>query len=473
MGIFTRKRKSGVVYGIAFQHDGAQQQELVGPNKAEARQLLVQRKREVAEGTYSREHKTGRVSLEAFAETWSGGRTIKTAKDERRRMRRHLLPHLGKMPIGEIRPKHIIGWIKTLRREAKIGPQTIRHAYNIARLIFRDALIEELVQSNPCVVPDNVLPPLPAKEPGIYEKPDVIALLTDERIPEYRRVFYAMAFFTGMRHGEIAGRRWRDWDPKPEPLGALHVRTQYRDEPLKAPDGQPRPRVAPVHPELARMLAAWKLSGFAKQFGRLPRPDDFIVPSTRGGGPRTARSTYGVFTGTDCPEVGVQPLTFHRTRDTFASLCRRGGARKDVVEKITHNATGDTLDTYTHFDWAPLCEAVLCLGLTLKPATVIQLPRAVGMSDSMSREPDDHADGRKKASGEAHPGPRYYATSGEPSGKVGERGARGRASGAPKTPSVSGGDEKYVAGHRSEADAFDEALADGAPGAFPPERGDG
>jgi hypothetical protein len=42
-------------------------------------------------------------------------------------------------------------------------------------------------------------------------------------------------------------------------------------------------------------------------------------------------------------------------------MCRRGGARKDVLEKVTHNAQGDVVDAYTHWDWTPLCEAVLCL----------------------------------------------------------------------------------------------------------------
>ncbi len=32
---------------------------------------------------------------------------------------------------------------------------------------------------------------------------------------------------------------------------------------------------------------------------------------------------------------------------------------------MTHNAAGDTVDHYTHWAWAPLCEAVLCLKLPL------------------------------------------------------------------------------------------------------------
>jgi hypothetical protein len=34
-----------------------------------------------------------------------------------------------------------------------------------------------------------------------------------------------------------------------------------------------------------------------------------------------------------------------------------------VLERVTHNSSGKIIDRYTHFDWAPLCEAVLCLRL--------------------------------------------------------------------------------------------------------------
>ena len=66
----------------------------------------------------------------------------------------------------------------------------------------------------------------------------------------------------------------------------------------------------------------------------------------------------------DCTHVGIPPLTFHRLRDTFISLARRGGARKDVLERVTHNAAGDIIDRYTSFDWQPLCEAVSCLKIS-------------------------------------------------------------------------------------------------------------
>lgn len=399
MGVYARRHGRKITYYATFMvgPKGAryQEQELVGPNKEEARRVEAQRKREVRDGTYSPEHKTGAVTVDRYAKTWGDGRKNKTAGDDRSRLRDHVLPAIGSMQLRDVRPKHIRAAIEGLKAKAGIGPKTIRNVYGTLRALFRDAVIEELIVATPCVLPPGVLPAKPRKVKAIYEKADVVKLLTSPRVPWDRRVVYALAFFTGMRHGEIAGRRWRDWDPKSSPLGCLAVDTQYNDEPLKSPDGEVRPRRVPVHPELAKILAEWKLSGFARFFGKAPRPDDFIVP-TRGvrNRCRAVRRSLHNLQERDCPNAGVAPLTFHRSRDTYISLTRRDGARKDVLERVTHNAAGDVFDQYTLFDWLPLCEAVSCLRLSLDGGQVVALPIAAAGGSSGH---DGFHDGPKSA----------------------------------------------------------------------------
>jgi hypothetical protein len=143
------------------------------------------------------------------------------------------------------------------------------------------------------------------------------------------------------------------------PLAALSVGTQYLDDPLKTKT----PRVVPVHPTLTRVLAAWRQSGFQSFFGRSPSADDFIVPSRTGS--CRARGTTLRNLQEDCAATAVTARRTHDTRHTFISLARRDGARKEVLERVTHNSCGDIVDHYTQFDWEPLCEAVACLRLSL------------------------------------------------------------------------------------------------------------
>ena len=69
-------------------------------------------------------------------------------------------------------------------------------------------------------------------------------------------------------------------------------------------------------------------------------------------------------------------------REAFITLARRGGAPKDIVERITHNAKGDIVDEYTTWDWEPLCKAVLCFpeidaeidGINISREIIVEAP---------------------------------------------------------------------------------------------------
>jgi integrase len=392
MGWFERERDGASYFYATFMFGEApnrrQIQEYAGTTKASALSLAAKRAREVRDGAYTPSSKTGIVTLASYATGWGEKRTNVCADDDRSRLRDHVIPYLGEKRLNEVRPVDVRDLINLLKTKTKtprknqktppglLSPKTIHNVYGTLSAMFRDAKFEELVASNPCGLPKKMLP---ARGRGgrkdIYEIHQVVALITDVRIPLDRRLVYALASLTGMRHGEVAGRRWRDWDPNTAPLGALRCEDQYDSKPLKTAHQEPRPRLIPVHPVLAKLLAEWKLSGFAMLFGRAPKPEDFIVPSRRGPAVhRTVRRTLHNLQDRDCPRLGIEALTFHRFRDSFISHCLRGGANKNVVEKITHNAIGDIMDGYTQLDWEPLCQAVLCYRISLVPPPVISLP---------------------------------------------------------------------------------------------------
>jgi len=102
--------------------------------------------------------------------------------------------------------------------------------------------------------------------------------MTDPRIRLDRRVFHTLQGLTGTRVGEVACIRWRDYDCRAKPLGALHVHCQYDGQPLKTASGaDTKARIVPVYPELARVLSEWRSRGFRSVYGRRPSEEDFIV----------------------------------------------------------------------------------------------------------------------------------------------------------------------------------------------------
>jgi hypothetical protein len=104
----------------------------------------------------------------------------------------------------------------------------VRHVYAALHQVLHDAVVDEVIPANPCVLKRGELPPKIDKDPtwrpgAVFTREEVEALCSDPRIPEDRRVLYGIELLTGMRSGEAAALPWRAYDPTPTPLGRLVV----------------------------------------------------------------------------------------------------------------------------------------------------------------------------------------------------------------------------------------------------------
>lgn len=383
--MFIRIRKSGRrVHYISFTDQaGNEVQELVGPNKAEAEARLVQRRREVAAGTYNRELKA--ATFGAYAELWISKRTARHVADDASDLRKHAVPirvlgkPLGEWRVWELKPRHFIALADhhLARHRAgvvgAIAPKTLKNVIGLCRTLMRDAVIDELTVANPVVLPRGYIPLRAAPPKDVYSGAELRALLDDG--PLLLRTVFALLTWTGMRHGEAAGLRWKDWVVDTGPLTGLIVDSQYDDRPLKTTQEITRARVVPVRQELAAALELWGREGWAMEYGRLPVSGDFIAPSLQDPAkPRTDGQTRKALQRA-CKRLGMRCLDVHRFRHTFISRARQNGADKTTLERVTHNASGDVIDLYTHGLWLPLCEAVECFSLDARAirAPVISL----------------------------------------------------------------------------------------------------
>jgi len=203
-------------------------------------------------------------------------------------MKNHILPTLGSHRLEDMKRRDIVNLVTMLQGKISaatgrcLAPRTIHNVYGTLHALFADAVAEEAIAVSPCTlrVKRGELPKKVDSDPkwrgsALYTRDEVEQLISTPKIPEDRRVFYALLLLTGLRSGEAIGLRWRDYDQTVIPLGRLSITTQYENEALKTET----PRDVPVHPALAKILEIWKVRGFALQFGRHPRPDDWIIPS--------------------------------------------------------------------------------------------------------------------------------------------------------------------------------------------------
>ena len=108
--------------------------------------------------------------------------------------------------------------------------------------------------------------------------------------------------------------------------------------------------------------------------GRLPAPEDLIVPS-REERHHNADHMLKRF-HEDLDRLALRHRGPHDARRTFISIARGDGARADLLRWVTHGASADILDTHTTLTWAVRCEAVTCMRLDLREGKVIVMPKA-------------------------------------------------------------------------------------------------
>jgi len=385
MAVVPRKRSKTTTYYVTFQFQGRAVWEKSGTDLREAQRLDARRKRELKSGTYEPRKIRRLPTVAEYVDDWGPRRLNAAGDDDRRNLARFTADRdFAGMLLEDVRPRHVIDRLKALR--GKVSEKTLRNAYGVLRTMYRDAVIDELVLANPCVLPRGFFQIDGQVEREAYTVAEVAVLTSHHAIDWSTRVLNALCLLAGLREGEACGRRWRDLDDCPKPLAALDVRDQYDGQPLKTK----RPRLVPVHPELERILAEWAAVGFEELTCRKPTPDDFIVP--RLVGRRVAghtKSTYYKAFRQGCIAAGVRARSLHSTRHTMITLCRRGGADKDTLTKITHNPKGDIVDRYTHRDWQELCDVVLCLRLDarLDPRRTLTSPRDSGPENTRTGAP--------------------------------------------------------------------------------------
>jgi integrase len=330
----------------------------------------------------------GPPTVERYAKRWVADRQkrgVGSVDDDAGRLARHVLPMLGAFPLAEIRPRHIRDLVRALRTKCgseknELAPRTVRHCYAVTRRLFEDAVAEELIQVNPCALKRGELPAKVDKNPtwragAVFTRQEVEQLLSDELVPEERRLLYALLFLGGMRVGEAAALRWRAYEPKSEPLGRLLIATSFnRKRGEEKGVKTDRPRELPVHPVLAKVLANWRVGGWQRYMGRSTSEDDLVLPAATGNNLRDPVVHANL--QRDLAALGLRARRVHDARRTFISLALADGARKDILRWVTHGPEGDIISAYTTLPWSALCEEVAKLRVGLREGRLLELPKA-------------------------------------------------------------------------------------------------
>lgn len=136
----------------------------------------------------------------------------------------HLAPHFGQMLLRDYKTHHGSLFITSLAK--RLGRHTIQHIRSLASGIFSHAVNVGVIDSNPwhdVKVLGKTIEPGETEHYTLEEAEDIISALIDHVDCQF---IVALAFFVGLRPGEIQGLRWEDFDTVPDPTGIrwVHIR---------------------------------------------------------------------------------------------------------------------------------------------------------------------------------------------------------------------------------------------------------
>lgn len=358
--------------------------------EAAALAVLDRTEAKIAAGAEHSDPLTGRVTVERFYERWVKSREemgVASWRDDRGRMRKHVLPVLGRLDIEKVRPRHIVDLVKRLRKSGALALKTVHNVYGCLAAFFRDAQLEDLISQTPCILTEHQLGVLADRDvmegaATLYSRGDIRTLISDPRIARDRQQLYALEFFGRLRLGECLALRWRHLK-NAEPLDSLEVIRSHGADTTKSR----RRRYVPVHPTLAAMLAEWRLQ-WASLYDHQPGPEDLVVPvlATQGKGkrlPTGARRTKGSERqdfADDLARVGIAHRRRHDLGATFITLAENDGADPDRLAAVTHTAkrkNRGAFDSYLRPDWPRFCAEVAKLQLSREIPAV--QPLAAGL----------------------------------------------------------------------------------------------
>lgn len=250
-----------------------------------------------------------------------------TLKDYRGAMNHYILPRFGNTPISQI------GFldIETFMAELTCSAKRINNVLVPMRAVMKFAIRAQLIERNPMELVENLK----------VDKPTISPLSMDEVnrfldvVDPYYRNFFTVAFFTGMRFGEMAGLKWKNVSFK---NGVIKVKeTRVRGE-----EGRPKTKgsvrdikmLPPVRDALMDL----------KSKATLDSPYVFL---SRKGTPLLPNSINYHTWKPALKKAGLEPMSLYQTRHTFATLMLDAGELPGWVQKMMgHESLKMILEKY-------------------------------------------------------------------------------------------------------------------------------
>jgi len=349
----------GFVLDLGAGPDGKRRQVRRGgfATKTAAEVALTQLKSTRDEGTFtdSRGLTVGNYLTSWLARKVSAGELRPTtARSYRQHLDGHLLPHLGRLPLGDLRVHHVDTLLDHIRSAnatsaRPVGPATQRRIVATLRSALSDAVSDRLLSWNPASHAKIAKATRPKVHPWTGAE---VGSFLDAVAGERDAALWHLAIFTGLRRGELAGLRWTDVELDAARLVVREAAAQVGHSvvygPPKTASGDHR--VVALDAVTVAVLRSHRAAQAAERLAWGPAYIDsggrvFTREDGAALHPETVTRRFGQLV----TAAGLRRVRLHDLRHGYASLAMQAGVPLPIVSKLLgHSSVAITSDTYSH-----------------------------------------------------------------------------------------------------------------------------
>ena len=230
---------------------------------------------------------------------------------------------LGHLRVREVATADVQRWIDGLVRRDKLASATLDNAVTPLKAFYRRATVRGLASINPCT--GVMKPAVRCRERRVVGPKQAAQML--EVLNGRDRTLWAVAFYTGLRRGELIGLRRADVDID---NGVIHVRRGWD---MVVGEIEPKSRNSRRRVPIPAVLRA--------QLAELDA-DPLL------GAPRWIAHT-GARVRPIWEAAGLPAIDLHEARHTYASMMIAAGVNaKTLSAYLGHANIAITLDLYGH-----------------------------------------------------------------------------------------------------------------------------
>ena len=310
---------------------------------------------EINGGTYIEPSK---VTFDQWIETWLP--TIKTQvkpstfDSYRRNLELHVLPRLGRQPLGNITGANLTALYGELLESGKrtgggLSPKTVRYVHTIVHKALEDAVDSDLVAANAAT---RAKPPKPRSTSSSelrFWRPEELRRFLELVEGHRLEAAWHVAAMTGMRRGEVLGLRWKDIDLDGNRLSVRQAVVAVAYDVLTSTPKSHQARVIDLDEATVGQLRVHHAGRDGAQVaGSDGSSENDLVFCREDGSPIHPHTFSQAFerlvAKSDLPRIRL-----HDLRHTHASIALQAGVPVKVIsERLGHESPAFTLKQYAH-----------------------------------------------------------------------------------------------------------------------------